>query len=66
MAKTRAEKIQYQISRRLNEMKKREAKPGDIAFLWGWTHKLYELALEFEGFEKKLDEIEQIAKTARK
>ena len=47
-------------------MKKREAKPSDITFLWDWTHKLYELTLELEGFEKKLDEIEQIAKKARK
>jgi len=66
MAKTRAKKIQYQISRRLNEMQKREVKESDINFLWDWTHKLYEYALELEGFEKTLDEIKQLIKRVEK
>lgn len=49
-----AEKIQYKISRRLNEVKKRKVKPSDIEYLWHWTHKLYEIAKERDYYAQKL------------
>jgi len=49
-----AEKIQYKISRRLNEVKKRKVKPSDIEYLWHWTHKLYEIAKEKDCYAQKL------------
>jgi len=51
-----AEKIQYKISRRLNELRKRNAKPKpiDIEYLWHWTHKLYEIARERDRYAQKL------------
>lgn len=49
-----AEKIQYKISRRLNEIKKRKTMPTDIAYLWEWTHKLYKIAKERDSYAQKL------------
>ncbi len=49
-----AQKVQYKISRRLNELKKRKAKSSDIKYLWVWTHKLYDIAKERDYYAQKL------------
>ena len=49
-----AQKVQYKISRRLNELKKRKAKSSDIKYLWVWAHKLYDIAKERDYYAQKL------------
>lgn len=49
-----AQKVQYKISRRLNELKKRKSKSSDIKYLWVWTHKLYDIAKERDYYAQKL------------
>jgi len=43
-----------QISRRLNELKRRRVNLNDIEYIRDWMHKLYEIARERDYYAQKL------------
>ena len=51
---TDARRVQCKISRRLNELKRRQVNLNDIEYIRDWMHKLYEIARERDYYAQKL------------